>query len=129
MKIKLEAQYPLGPDIAVYKTDRPGVAHQLLRRVGLWENFKADSKGFSDVADQMPSFLALYQTTGLFALVHFRVLWNYENPGWALFIVYEEGKETLARQFANSVYDRIAAELVAEPDAHIHIQKYDQPGN
>jgi len=123
MTIRLKAQYPIGPGVAVYKVETPLLAHQLLKQLGLWEDFKTDSKGFSDVADQMPSFLALYKRTGLFALVHFRVLWNDENPGWALFIVYDDDKETIARDFANALYDKVSAELVAEPDVHIHIQR------
>jgi hypothetical protein len=125
MMIKLQAQYPLGPGIAVYKTDRPGVAHALFERFGFWEQFKEDVELFKEVVDaQEPSFLALYHQKNIFTLVHFRVLPNNENPGWTLFVVYEHSdKKELAERFVNSVYDRTAAELTAEPDVHIHIQK------
>jgi hypothetical protein len=123
MSQKLKAQYPLGEGIAVYKVENPAHAHQLFKRFGLWESFKADSGPFNDVEDQEPAFLGLYRRNNLFVLVHFRLLWNDQNPGWALFIVFDSIQETLAEQFANALFDKVAAKLLAEPDTHIHIQK------
>jgi hypothetical protein len=113
-------QHPLGPGVTVYHTTNSRVTHGILKVLGLWDRFSEDLKVFYDVIEQDPSFLALYERRNTFALIHFRAP---QNEGWGLFVVYEDDKKTLTAQFVDAVYDRTSAELLAETDVHIHIQK------